>query len=178
MRDTVLAKLIRKNSALALFPEQAPEKSPNRKFCGVEAIPIQQIIGTISRSKDFDHKFRPLKYYLRDRWINTYLSLEREGWSPILVHKVGEHYYVENGHHRVSVAKLLGMHFIEAKIWEYPIFAKKVVFYDDNKNSTMDAGEVDAPLGVAVLQGVSCTPSDTLTYVETDVNRETAFTEL
>ena len=127
VRDTVLAKLIRKNAALALFPEQAPEKSPNRKFCGVEAIPIQQIIGTISRSKDFDHKFRPLKYYLRDRWINTYLSLEREGWSPILVHKVGEYYYVEDGHHRVSVAKLLGMEFIEAKVWDYPIHAKKAM---------------------------------------------------
>ena len=124
-RDALWAKLMGKTTRLASFPEEAPEKSPNRKFLGVQEIPVHGIIGTISRQNDFDHQFRPLNKYLRERWVNAYLSMEGEGWSPILVHKVGENYYVEDGHHRVSIAQALRMAFIPAKIWEYPCLAKE-----------------------------------------------------
>ncbi len=124
-RESIWARLIGQNTSLALFPEEAPRKSPNRKFIGVQDIPVEQIIGTLNRNNDFDHKFRPLKSYLRDRWINVYLSLEKDDWTPIVVHKVGDGYYVEDGHHRVSVARSLGRAFIQAKVWEYPTQAAK-----------------------------------------------------
>jgi len=120
-RDSLFAKLFGQSTNLERFPEEAPEKSPNRKFIGVEDIPVDQIVGTLNRQSDFDHKFRPLKSYLRDRWVNAYITLEKEGWAPIVVHKVGEQYYVEDGHHRVSVARSLGFDFIQAKIWEYSV---------------------------------------------------------
>src|SRR6266545_8320558 len=119
-RDSLWAKLIGKNTKLIIFPEEAPEKSPNRKFIGVQEIAIHEIIGTVSRQNDFDHQFRPLNKHLRERWVNVYLTLERDGWLPILVHKVGGHYYVEDGHHRVSIAQALGITFIQANVWEYP----------------------------------------------------------
>lgn len=121
LRDSLWAKLIGNHTKLARFPEQAPEKSPNRKLVGLEDIPIEQIVGTLGRHSDFDQQFRPLKKNLRDRWVNAYLALENEGWSPILVHKVGDKYYVEDGHHRVSIARSLGMAFIQGSVWEYPI---------------------------------------------------------
>jgi hypothetical protein len=124
-REALWAKLMGRTTKLAIFPEEAPEKSPNRKFLGVQEIQVQEIIGTISRQADFDHQFRPLNKYLRERWVNAYLTLKREGWSPILVHKVGENYYVEDGHHRVSIAQSLGMAFIPARVWEYPCLAKE-----------------------------------------------------
>ena len=120
-RDSLFAKLFGQSTNLELFPEAAPEKSPNRKLIGMEDIPVEQIVGTLNRQSDFDHKFRPLKSYLRDRWVNVYLTLEKDGWAPIVVHKVGEQYYVEDGHHRVSVARSLGFDFIQAKIWEYTV---------------------------------------------------------
>lgn len=120
VRDALWAKLIGVNKKLVIFPEQAPQKSPNRKLLGINEIPIKQIIGTLGRHNDFDHQFRPLKKNLRDRWVNVYLIHENEGWHPILVHKVGDHYYVEDGHHRVSVARAKGLAFIQAKVWEYP----------------------------------------------------------
>jgi hypothetical protein len=125
LRDSLWAKLIGKNTKLAIFPEEAPRKSPNRKFIGMEEILVEKIVGTIGRAKDFDHKFRPLKSSLRDRWVNVYLTFEKEGWPPIVVHKVGDQYYVEDGHHRVSVARLLGMTFIDAKVWDYPAPSKQ-----------------------------------------------------
>jgi hypothetical protein len=119
IRESFWAKLLGKNTKLATFPEEAPRKSPNRKMIGMQEIPIEMIVGTLGRSKDFDHKFRPLKSYLCDRWVNVYLTFETNGWPPIVVHKVGDQYYVEDGHHRVSVARLLGMTSIEANIWDY-----------------------------------------------------------
>src|SRR5215207_4230191 len=121
VRYSLWAKMIGRQRKLEIFPEQAPEKSPNRTFIGEVEIPIQAITGTMSRQSDFDHQFRPLKRYLRDRWVNAYLAMESEGWSPILVHKVGGKYYVEDGHHRISVARELGLTSIPATVWDYPI---------------------------------------------------------
>jgi hypothetical protein len=126
VRDTLWAKLIGRNTNLARFPEGTFQKGPNRKFIGETDIPVKEIIGTLYRHSDFDHQFRPLKKNLRERWINIYLLQEKQGWPPILVHKVGNYYYVEDGHHRVSVARALGIVFIQAKIWEYPTSSQPV----------------------------------------------------
>ena len=120
LRDSLWAKLIGKNAKLKAFPERVQRENPNRKLIGIKDIPVEQIVGALGRRSDFDHRFRPLKNHLRDRWVNTYLTLESDGWSPILVHKVGDDYYVEDGHHRVSVARSLGMAFVQAQVWEYP----------------------------------------------------------
>ena len=122
--DALWTKLIGGDSNLAKFPEGTFPDGLNRKSLGVRDIPVKEIVGTLYRHSDFDHQFRPLKKNLRDRWVNIYLLHEREGWPPIFVHKVGGRYYVEDGHHRVSVARSLGMVFIQAKVWEYPSHAK------------------------------------------------------
>jgi hypothetical protein len=119
LRDLVLAKMTGKSTKLPTIPEQARREHPNRSLLGVKDIPVEQIAGTINRDGDFDHKFRPLKKHLLNRWINIYIMLERDNWPPILVHNIGGKYYVEDGHHRVSVARSIGMAFIEARIWEY-----------------------------------------------------------
>ena len=126
LRSSLWPELTGKKARLEVFPERTPEKSPNRRFIGENEIPLEQIVGTLNRQNDFDDQFRPLKPSLRDRWVNTRLAHEREGWAPILVHKVGDHYYVEDGHHRVSVARYLGMAFIQANVWEYPTSMKQV----------------------------------------------------
>jgi hypothetical protein len=125
LREIFWAKLIGRNKRLARFPDGTFQKGPNRKLIGTKEIPVREIMGTLYRHSDFDHQFRPLKKNLRDRWINVYLLHENEGWPPILVHKVGEDYYIEDGHHRVSVARALGIAFIEAKVWEYPSSSKQ-----------------------------------------------------
>lgn len=121
VKETLWAKLFRRHTKLAIFPEQTSERQVNRRLIDTDDILVEHIVGTLNRQNDFDHKFRPLKGHLKDRWVNTYLSLERDVWSPILVHKVGEKYYVEDGHHRVSVARSLGMVYIPAKVWDYAI---------------------------------------------------------
>ena len=119
LRDLFLAKLIGRNSKLIKFHEQVQRVGHNRRMLGVQDVRVKQIVGTLNRDCDFDDQFRPLGKHLLERWVNTFIRLQRDEWSPILVHKLGEQYYVEDGHHRVSVARSVGMMYITANVWEY-----------------------------------------------------------
>ena len=119
LRDLFLAKLTGRNSKLMKFHEQVQPAGHNRKLLGIQDVRVDQIIGTLNRDCDFDDQFRPLGKHLLERWVKTFISLQRDEWSPIVVHKLGEHFFVEDGHHRVSVARSVGMVFITANVWEY-----------------------------------------------------------
>ena len=119
LRDLFLAKLTGKDSKLMKFHEQIQLAGSSRKLLGVQDVRVDQIIGTLNRDKDFDDQFRPLVKHLLERWVKTFISLQRDEWAPILVHKLGEQFFVEDGHHRVSVARAVGMVFITANVWEY-----------------------------------------------------------
>jgi hypothetical protein len=110
-----------RDTILATFPKRLYRNHPNRRLLDVQPIPVEKIIGSFNRVSEFDHEFRPLRRHMADRWVNASIALEWDGWSPILVHKIGEEYYVEDGHHRVSVARSTGMVYIEAKVWEYSV---------------------------------------------------------
>ncbi|MBJ7598045.1 MAG: hypothetical protein DLM67_02835 [Candidatus Nephthysia bennettiae] len=86
---------------------------------GVQDIPLSQIKGSEGRSRDFDPSFLPLNPRLRARWtrIET-LMLRGAPLPPIEVYKVGEVYFVKDGHHRVSVARHLGQETITANVIE------------------------------------------------------------
>lgn len=124
-RDVFWSKLTNRNSSLPTFPGEIQPGKQSGKLLDLNNIRIDQIIGTLNKCDDFDHKFRPLKKRLLHRWVNTFISLKHDEWSPIVVHKIGEQYYVEDGHHRVSVARAVGMDYIEAKIWEYSTSPKQ-----------------------------------------------------
>ena len=117
LRALFLAKLTGKDSKLMKFHEQRAGFS--RKLLGVQDVRVDQIIGTINRDCDFDDQFRPLGKHLLDRWVKAFISLQRDEWTPIVVHKLGEQYFVEDGHHRVSVARSVGMLYITANVWEH-----------------------------------------------------------
>lgn len=90
---------------------------------GTQDVPLDKITGSVGRAKDFDRNFRPLTESLRDRWVQI-LNLHRfTGWEPIVLFKVGDIYFVQDGHHRVSVAQQVGIPTIEAQVLEYPTVA-------------------------------------------------------
>lgn len=86
---------------------------------GTRVIPIDAIIGSVDKTREFDHRFRPTSGRSRERWERI-SRLSRTGGSlpPIDVYKVGDRYFVRDGHHRVSVARSLGSHTIEANVTE------------------------------------------------------------
>jgi hypothetical protein len=87
---------------------------------GVTDIPLDSIVGTVGRrSRDFDRSFRPATGRLRRRWLHV-ASARRRGvdFTPIEVYRVGALHFVEDGHHRVSVARAMGDQTIAAHVRE------------------------------------------------------------
>jgi hypothetical protein len=85
---------------------------------GVKPIPVKSIVGSVDRAEDFDRQFRPLNPALKKRWITVHLLSESPGWEPIVVRKIDDLYFVEDGHNRVSVARHSGWDTIEAQVYE------------------------------------------------------------
>ena len=83
----------------------------------LDDIPLNAIVGSVNRYTDFSRTFLPLQASDRERWARVRLGVENmEGLPPIEVYKVGEAYFVLDGHHRVSVARELGMESIQAYV--------------------------------------------------------------
>lgn len=108
------AKLMGKINQLKVLTHR-----PNMVFRPKEIvlIPIDQIVGTESRSGDFDRHFRPLKMHIRERWISI-AAARRTGviLPAVELIQASDGYYVRDGHHRISVAKALGQLAIEAQV--------------------------------------------------------------
>ena len=86
---------------------------------GVRLIPLDSIVGTVDRSREFDRRFRPTSPRVRDRWQRIALAQRKgESMPPIDVYRIGELHFVRDGHHRVSVARALGHRDIEAYVTE------------------------------------------------------------
>jgi hypothetical protein len=90
-----------------------------REDLGLQIVPLDAIVGTVDRAADFDRGFRPTSQRLRSRWERIAAAQRRgESLPPISLYKVGDLYFVRDGHHRVSVAKSLGRQDIDAYVVE------------------------------------------------------------
>jgi hypothetical protein len=87
---------------------------------GIQRIPLDSIVGTVDRRRgEFDRAFRPATPEVRGRWERIAAARRRgEPMPPIAVYRIGELHFVEDGHHRVSVARALGDTDIEAHVRE------------------------------------------------------------
>lgn len=105
------------HTLLDLYAVQKQVKVQNRTHGGIRLVPIEKIRGSANRTHDFDIDFRPLKEYTKERWINIALAHSRDqGLPPVDLVELGDVYFVNDGHHRISVAKMLGQREIEAEV--------------------------------------------------------------
>jgi nucleotide-binding universal stress UspA family protein len=88
---------------------------------GVQNIPLDSIAGSVGRYSDFSRTFLPKNPSDEERWAKV-MTLVTDpaggGLPPIEVIKIGDVYFVQDGHHRVSVARQLGAQTIEAYVNE------------------------------------------------------------
>jgi hypothetical protein len=86
---------------------------------GLQVVPLDAVVGSVDRAVDFDRGFRPTSPRLRSRWERIAAAQRRgESMPPVSLFKVGDLYFVRDGHHRVSVAKSLGRDDIDAYVTE------------------------------------------------------------
>jgi len=88
-------------------------------FRGVEAVPVNRIVGSVDRYRDFDRLFLPTQSHTAERWRKiSRARYEDVSLPPVQLFKVGEVYFVVDGNHRVSVARESGQEFVDAEVRE------------------------------------------------------------
>jgi hypothetical protein len=86
---------------------------------GLRMIALDTVVGTVERTRDFDRQFRPTTNRPRQRFERLAAGIRRgEPIDPIDVYRVGEAHFVRDGHHRVAVARALGIPTLEAHVVE------------------------------------------------------------
>lgn len=88
---------------------------------GVRAVALEQIHGSVDGSATFDSDFYPVNDRARNRWVRVATAiLQGEPLPPVELIQVGDRYYVMDGHHRISVARVLKYSHIDAvvTVWE------------------------------------------------------------
>ncbi len=88
-------------------------------YRGVQTVRVDQIVGSLNRYHQFDRAFLPVEDRIGSRWQSVDRAFYQEiSLPPVVLYKVGQVFFVVDGHHRVSVAREQGQEFIEAEVRE------------------------------------------------------------
>jgi hypothetical protein len=115
------ARLRRECSRLLAFDEVGRgHLAHNRRRLGLRDVEVSKIVGSMGRHEDFDRGFMPTKASLAERWKRVDRAFHSGLDLPALrLYKIGDSYFVEDGNHRVSVARYQGVETIEADVTEF-----------------------------------------------------------
>src|ERR1044071_5982279 len=119
--EEVLARISGKSNELLSYDEVAQKlRLRARSDAGIQSIPIDAIVGSVGRYSDFTRTFLPRSNQDRERWARVKAAFmdPNQALPPIEVYKVGDLYFVQDGNHRVSIAKQEGFTTIEAHVIE------------------------------------------------------------
>src|SRR5262245_29072218 len=118
----MLSLLRGKSAELLSFEDiRARLRLREESYRGLQDVPLDQIVGSVGRYKDFTSSFLPKSGQMQERWSRVYAAASSmEGLSTVELYKIGDLYFVRDGNHRVSVARQLGAKFIQAHVTELP----------------------------------------------------------
>src|SRR3954468_21487179 len=89
-----------------------------RRYLGVREIALDALVGTDGRASSFTRDFRPLHAFSRDRLRSIQGAFADGAFPPIVTVKLGEAYFVIDGHHRTALARRGGADMIDADVTE------------------------------------------------------------
>ncbi|MBN1836898.1 MAG: transcriptional regulator [Spirochaetales bacterium] len=102
---------------LSLSEVRALLRPSTEVYRGMRTVPIAQIVGSEGRYQDFNRYFLPRHSHLRRRWESVDKAHHRQITLPaVTLYEIGGVYFVRDGNHRVSVARLQGVEFIDAEV--------------------------------------------------------------
>lgn len=103
------------NDKLTELRRICPTFASTAHYEGLQLVRLAEIKGTEGRKHDFDADFAPLTERVENRWVSVAMAiLSGKSLPPVELVKVGDEFYVRDGHHRISVAKALRQDAIEA----------------------------------------------------------------
>ena len=86
---------------------------------GIRVVPVDKIVGSTDRCHDFDAAFRPLRADSASRWLSVARGYAAgRSLPPVQLYQIADAYFVRDGHHRVSVARVRGLGWVDAEVVE------------------------------------------------------------
>ncbi|MGH2545671.1 MAG: hypothetical protein ACRDHJ_02205 [Actinomycetota bacterium] len=117
-----LARLIRRSpqqpDLLPLDEVSRRLRAFEQSYLGIMPIEVSKIVGTVDRAGEFDRDFLPRRRRVEDRWRRVEEAFPEGDFPPIQVYRLGEAYFVVDGHHRVAIARQRRMSHIDAEVTE------------------------------------------------------------
>ncbi|HSH01810.1 MAG TPA: hypothetical protein VLL52_04765 [Anaerolineae bacterium] len=94
----------------------------SQRYIGQQTVPIDKIVGSVGRYRDFDRVFLPTQTQTEGRWVSiSKARYEDVELPPVDLYKIGDVYFVKDGNHRVSVARGRGQSYIEGIVTEIEV---------------------------------------------------------
>lgn len=106
---------------LLSFDEERRSKGAYGGFRrGRSTVETSRIVGSAGKHDQFDDAFMPLRRASPDRWKRIDRAY-RSGAElpPVSLYSLDENYFVQDGHHRVSVARFHGAEWMDAEVTEF-----------------------------------------------------------
>jgi hypothetical protein len=113
---------LRGRASTLLSMDELTEGMPavGEHYAGLQQVPVHRIVGSMDRHRDFDADFNPKCEHTRSRWTRVANAhLHAAMLPPVQLIKIAGVYMVEDGNHRVSVARHFGVEYIDAEVTEY-----------------------------------------------------------
>jgi hypothetical protein len=114
----LFARILRRKACLQELNDiQAGLKLHSSHYSGLRVVSINSIVGTEGKASDFDLRFHPRSEASRERWVNVAMEyLCCFSTPPVQLTRIGNAYFVRDGHHRISVARAFGQTSIDAEV--------------------------------------------------------------
>ena len=88
-------------------------------FRGRRTVEVSRIVGSLGKHAQFDQNFMPLSGANPQKWKRIDRAFRHgEELPPVSLLELGGNYFVNDGHHRVSVARFHGAEWIDAEVTE------------------------------------------------------------
>lgn len=108
---------------LSFEVEQARRGAYSRSDRGLRMVPVERVVGSVGRTDALDARFR-YRRGVDPRGADSRLSRVRQLFDagrvpPVDLYRVGDDYFVVDGHHRLRIALERGQLEVEAHVVEY-----------------------------------------------------------
>ena len=108
------------NRLLSFEDVRREHAANNRLHRGTRVVEMDQIVGSVGRWRDFDRSFLPARASVGHKWKRIDRAFQRgEDLPPVELYEIADAYFVEDGHHRVSVARYHDVPTLEASVVKF-----------------------------------------------------------
>lgn len=141
--EDLLSRLLGKPSDLLAYDQMRQKfrliESAHQQL---EQIPLDRIVGSVNRYVDFTRSFLPRHASDLRRWAFVRMGVDSAtGLPPIEAYKIGEVYFILDGHHRVSVAREMGHDSIQGYVIQ--VFSHVPISSEDSPDDIILKAEYD-----------------------------------